>query len=109
MLAAMDCEHARRARTALGHERGQVAVLLVGGLLAMVVGGFVLGAVRTGWRGMGRAARRGSRGARRRSGHAGFLSAAVRAGVVARRPNPRHLEKEAYLARGRAAAMRSPT
>ena len=35
-------------RVGAGSERGQVAVLLVGGLLALLVGAFVLGAVASG-------------------------------------------------------------
>jgi soluble lytic murein transglycosylase-like protein len=107
MLAAMNCEHASRARTALGHERGQVAVLLVGGLLAMVAGAFVLGAVAQG---MGRHA------AAQRAADLGALAGAraMRAAyprlfepaILRRRPNPQHLEKQAYLALGRAAATR---
>ena len=87
--------------------RGQVAVLLVGGLLAVGVGALVLGAVASALgtrdsaqRAADLAALAGAR-AMRESYDRLFEPARVRG-----RPNPRHLEKDAYVALGRAAAVR---
>jgi hypothetical protein len=96
-----------RQHLSLAGAGGQVAVLLVGGLLAVVTGALVLGAVA---RGMGVAD-----GAQR----AADLSALAAAGamhaayprlfepaVVDGEANPRHLEKAVYLALGRGMAAR---
>ena len=87
--------------------RGQVAVLLVGGLLAVGLGALVLGAVARGLgvrddaqRAADLAALAGAR-AMRGSYDRLFEPARIRG-----RTNPRHLEKHAYVARGRAAAVR---
>ena len=82
-------------------------MLLVGGLLALLVGAFVLGAVAEG---MGR------QSAAQRAADLGALAGAraMRAAyprlfepaVVRRRVNPRHLGKAAYLELGRSAAVR---
>jgi Transglycosylase SLT domain/D-alanyl-D-alanine carboxypeptidase/Putative Flp pilus-assembly TadE/G-like len=92
-----------RARDA----RGQVAVLLVGGLLAVGVGALVLGAVARGLE---------TRDAAQRAADLAALAGAraMRESYdrlfepprVAGRPNPRHLDKDAYVALGRAAAAR---
>ena len=88
-------------------EGGQVAILLVGGLLAVVMGALVLGAVARGL-GTGYAAQRAADlaalGAARamRDSYARLFEPAVIGG----RANPRHLEKDAYLTLGRAAAVR---
>jgi hypothetical protein len=93
----------RRVRT----ERGQVAVLLVGGLLAVLVGAFVPGAVAQGVGGQAAAQRaadlgrwRGARAIRAEYARL-FEPPALR-----RRANPQHLEKAAYLEIGRTAAVR---
>ena len=88
-------------------QRGQVAVLLVGGLLAVVAGGLVLGAVARGL---------GTRDAAQRAADLAALGGAramresytrlFEPPIVGGRSNPRHLEKDAYLALGRAAAVR---
>ena len=88
-------------------ERGQIAVLLVGGLLAVAVGALVLGAVARGV---------GTRDAAQRAADLAALSGAramresyarlFEPPVIGGRVNPRHLEKDAYLALGRAAAVR---
>jgi hypothetical protein len=87
--------------------RGQVAVLLVGGLLAVGVGALVLGAVARGLE---------TRDAAQRAADLAALAGAramresydrlFEPARLAGRPNPRHLEKDAYLALGRAAAVR---
>jgi hypothetical protein len=87
--------------------RGQVAVLLVGGLLAVGLGALVLGAV---------AAALGTRDSAQRAADLAALAGAraMRESFerlfepirIRGRPNPRHLEKEAYVALGRAAAVR---
>jgi hypothetical protein len=96
-----------RAARMLRGERGQVAVLLVGGLLAVALGGLVLGAVARGL---------GARDAARRAADLAALAGAramresyprlFEPPVTGGRPNPRHLEKDAYLGLGRAAAVR---
>ena len=92
----------QRARS----EPGQASVLVVGGLVALVLGALVLGLRRArGWAGGAGAAGGGPRRAGRGAGDARRLRAAVRARL--RRPavpGPRHLSKAAYLALGRAAA-----
>jgi hypothetical protein len=91
-----------------GEQRGQALLLLVAALAAVSVGAFVLGAVA---RGIGR------QGADQRAADLAALSGAraMRAAYerlfepafIADVPNPRHLEKTAYLALGRAAAERT--
>ena len=88
-------------------ERGQIAILLVGGLLAVAVGGLVLGALARGL---------GTRDAAQRAADLAALGGAramresyarlFEPPVIAGRRNPRHLDKDAYLALGRAAAVR---
>jgi hypothetical protein len=88
-------------------ERGQVAILLVGGLLAVAVGGLVLGAFARGL---------GTRDAAQRAADLAALGGAramresyarlFEPPVIGRRLNPNHLGKDAYLALGRAAAAR---
>src|SRR5215207_4068840 len=95
-----------RGRAVRG-ERGQIAVLLIGGLLAVAVGGLVLGAFARGL---------GTREAAQRAADLGALGGARAMHEAYWRlfepplsgglPNPRHLEKGAYLALGRAAAVR---
>ena len=91
----------------LGQESGQVAILLVGGLLAVVVGGFVLGAFARGLdtraaaqQAADLAALGGARAMR------DSYSRLFEPPVVDGRPNGRHLDKDAYLALGRSTAER---
>ncbi|HTE60095.1 MAG TPA: transglycosylase SLT domain-containing protein [Solirubrobacteraceae bacterium] len=87
--------------------RGQVAVLLVGGLLAVGVGALVLGAV---------ASALGTRDAAQRAADLGALAGAramresyerlFEPARIRGRRNLRHLEKEAYVEIGRVAAQR---
>ena len=87
-------------------ERGQVAVLLVGGLLAVLVGALVLGAVGEGMARQSAAQRAADLGAL--AGARAMRAAYPRLfepAVVRRRANPRHLEKRAYLDLGRRAAV----
>ena len=82
-------------------------MLLVGGLLAVVVGGLVLGTVARGLE---------TRAAAQRAADLGALAGAramresygrlFEPPLIDGRPNPRHLEKDAYLALGRTAAVR---
>jgi len=91
----------------LSRQCGQVAVLLVGGLLAVAVGALVLGGVARGL---------GTRDAAQRAADLAALGGAramhasyarlFEPAVIQGRPNPRHLEKDDYLALGRAAAVR---
>lgn len=86
-------------------EDGQALLLLVGALAAVLVGAFVLGAVARGV---------GAEGRDQRAADLGALAGAraMRAAydrlfepqAIAGRPNPRHLERRAYLEIGRAAA-----
>jgi Transglycosylase SLT domain/D-alanyl-D-alanine carboxypeptidase/Putative Flp pilus-assembly TadE/G-like len=88
-------------------ERGQIAILLVGGLLAVLVGGLILGAVARGL---------GTRDAAQRAADLAALGGAramhdsferlFEPRIIDGRPNPRHLAKDAYVALGRAAAER---
>ncbi len=88
-------------------QRGQIAVLLIGGLLAVALGGLVLGALARGL---------GTRDAAQRAADLAALGGAralresygrlFEPPVIGGRANPRHLEKDEYLARGRAAAVR---
>jgi hypothetical protein len=93
----------RGARSA----RGQATILVIGGLAGIVIAAIVVGAVA---RAVGREAA---------SQRAADLAAVAGARVmhenygrlfepayIRRRPNPNHLEKSAYLALGRAAALR---
>jgi hypothetical protein len=85
---------------------GQALVLVLGGLLAVVLGALVLGGVARGI---------GSGGERQRAADLAALAGAralhgayarvFEPSVLAGRPNPRHLERAAYLALGRAAAV----
>jgi predicted lipid-binding transport protein (Tim44 family) len=91
-------------------ERGQVAVLLLGGLVAVALGGLVLGTLTRGLGaldGAQRAADLGALGAARamRESYARLFEPPVIAG----RTNPRHLDKDAYLALGRRAGARVAT
>ena len=82
-------------------------MLLVGGLLAVVVGGLVLGTVARALE---------TRAAAQRAADLGALAGAramresygrlFEPPLIDGRPNPRHLEKDAYLALGRTAAVR---
>jgi soluble lytic murein transglycosylase-like protein len=97
----------RLRRHPLRGETGQIAVLLVGGLVAVAIGGLVLGALARGL---------GSRDAAQRAADLAALAGAramresydrlFEPPVVEGRANPRHLEKDEYLAVGRAAAKR---
>jgi soluble lytic murein transglycosylase-like protein len=87
---------------------GQASLLLVGGLAAVLVGVLVLGAVA---RGVGREA-----AAQRAADLAALAGAAAmhdsysrlfEPAVLDDRPNPRHLERDDYLALARAAAERT--
>ena len=88
-------------------ESGQALLLLVGVLAAVLVGAFVLGAVARGV---------GAEGRDQRAADLGALAGAraMRAAydrlfeppTIAGRPNPRHLERGAYLGLGRDAATR---
>jgi Transglycosylase SLT domain/D-alanyl-D-alanine carboxypeptidase len=89
-------------------QAGQASILVVGGLVALVLGALVLGLVA---RGGGREAR-----AQRAADLAALAAARAMHDAYARlfepvfadraRPGPRHLSKTAYLALGRAAAER---
>ena len=97
----------RGARLGAASARGQVAVLVVGGLLAVALGALVLGAVAKGL---------GTRDAAQRAADLAALGGAramhdaydrlFEPAFLGGRPNPRHLDREAYLALGRAAAVR---
>ena len=87
--------------------RGQVAILLVGGLMAVGAGAVVLGAFAAGVGGRDTAQRAADLGAL--AGARAMHDAYDRLFEPARlggRPNPRHLDKPAYVALGRAAAIR---
>jgi soluble lytic murein transglycosylase-like protein len=87
---------------------GQALLLLVGALAAVLVGAFVLGAVARGVGAQGRDQRAADLAAL--SGARAMYAAYDRLFEPARiagRPNPRHLERAAYLALGRAAALRT--
>jgi hypothetical protein len=87
--------------------RGQASVLLVGGLAGLVLAALIVGAVA---RAVGREA------AAQRAADLAAVAGAVamrdaygrlfEPALIARRPNPRHLEKVEYLAIGREAARR---
>ena len=96
----------RRARL-VREARGQVAVLLVGGLVAVGAGAVVLGAFAAGLGGRDAAQRAADLAAL--AGARAMHDAYERLFEPARiegRPNPRHLDKDAYLALGRDAATR---
>jgi hypothetical protein len=91
----------------LAATHGQASVLLVGGLAAVLVGVLVLGMVA---RGVGREA-----GAQRAADLAALAGARTmyeayprlfEPAVIEGRPNPRHLDRDRYLALARAAAKR---
>ena len=89
-------------------QRGQALLLLVGGLAAVLVGAFVLGAVARGVGVQGRdqraadlAALSGARAMR------AAYSRLFEPAWIAGRPNPRHLERADYLALGRERALRT--
>jgi hypothetical protein len=95
------------AREGVGGEGGQALVLLVGGLVAVLAGVFVLGAVARGVGLQGEAQRAADLAAlaAARAMHAAYprlFEPAVLDGM----PNPRHMEKAAYVALARAAAGR---
>jgi hypothetical protein len=95
--------HGRRA----GGQRGQASVLLVGAMLAVVLGAFVLAAVARGGAGREGAQTAADLGAL--AGARAMLSAYPRLfepAVIDGRVNPRHLDRGAYLALGRDAARR---
>ena len=82
-------------------ERGQASVLLVGALLAVLVGGLVARVARArGGRAGGAAAGRGPRRARRRAGDARAYPRLFEPAFVGGAPNPRHLDVAAYRAAG---------
>ena len=97
----------RCARVADGGEGGQVLIGLVGGLVALVVGVFVLGAVANGVGAQGSAQRAADLGALAgaRAMHAAYPRLFEPA-VVDGAANPRHLEKAAFIALARTAASR---
>jgi hypothetical protein len=88
-------------------ESGQIAILLVGGLVAVALGGLILGAFARGL---------GARDAAQRAADLAALGGAramresyerlFEPPAIDGRANPRHLEKDAYLALGRSAAER---
>lgn len=87
-------------------ERGQALVLLLGGLAAVLVGAFVLGAIAQGV---------GAAGGAQRAADLGALAGAramqdawprlFEPTTLAGRPNPRHLSRAAYVALARRAAV----
>src|SRR5207248_11500492 len=89
-------------------EEGQALLLLIAALAAVLIGAFVLGAVARGV---------GAEGRDQRAADLAALAGAraMRAAydrlfeppTIAGRPNPRHLERGAYLALGRDAATRT--
>ena len=98
---------ARFAHETLRDARGQIAVLLMGGLVAVGAGAVVLGAFAAGLGGRDAAQRAADLAAL--AGARAMHDAYERLFEPARlggRPNPRHLEKAAYVALGRAAAER---
>ena len=96
----------RRARL-VREARGQVAVLLVGGLVAVGAGAVVLGGFAAGLGRRDAAQRAADLAALAGASDARCLRAALRAGTDRRTPpNPRHLDKDAYVALGRDAATR---
>jgi Transglycosylase SLT domain/D-alanyl-D-alanine carboxypeptidase len=104
--ASLDGRHDTPRSARATDARGQVAVLLVGGLLAVALGALVLGAVARGL---------GTRDAAQRAADLAALAGAraMQASYhrlfeptrLGRRPNPLHLAKRAYVELGRAAAV----
>ncbi len=96
----------RAAYEALRGEGGQAAILVLGLLIAVLLGAFVLGGVARGL-GLqgdqqGAADLAALAGARAMHGAYGGL---FEPAVVAGRPNPAHVERAEYLRRGREAAL----
>ena len=88
-------------------EAGQALLLLVAAMAAVLVGAFVLGAVARGVGAEGRDQRAADLGAL--AGARAMRTAYDRLfepPTIAGHPNPRHLERNAYLELGRAAATR---
>ena len=106
MIARRAEEGGRRPRL-VNDACGQVAVLVIGGLVAVATGAVVLGAFAAGLGGRDAAQRAADLGALAgaRAMHDAYerLFAPVR---LDGRANPRHLEKAAYVALGREAAER---
>ena len=106
MSARSTADGGRRPRL-VDNARGQVAVLLVGGLVAVAAGAVVLGAFAAGLGGRDAAQRAADlaalAGARAMHDAYERLFAPIQ---LDGRPNPRHLEKAAYVALGRDAAVR---
>ena len=111
MTARLRCPRAGRdgggGSRAARDRRGQIAVLLVGGLLAVAAGALVLGSLAAGLGARDRAQRAADLaalgGARAMHDAYGRL---FEPALVAGRPNPRRLDKAGYLALGRAATHR---
>jgi soluble lytic murein transglycosylase-like protein len=88
-------------------EAGQIAILMIGGLIAVALGGLILGAFARGL---------GTRDAAQRAADLAALGGAramresyerlFEPAVIGGRPNPRHLEKDAYVEVGRDVAVR---
>src|SRR4051812_8178035 len=97
----------RASLKAAAGEGGQVLVLLVGALVAVLAGVFVLGAVAHGVGRQGEAQRAADLGALAgaRAMHAAYPRLFEPA-VIDGAANPRHLEKAAYVALAREAAER---
>ncbi len=95
-------------RSRAGGEAGQATILLVGLLLAVLVGALVLGGVARGI---------GARGDAQRAADLAALAGAramhdaypglFEPAMLGRAPNPAHVERADYIARGRAAALRT--
>ncbi len=94
-----------RSRACRSSADGQAAVLLVGAMLAILAGALVLGAVARGIgvRSEGQRSADLAALAGARAMHAAYPRLFEPA-LVRGRPNPRHLDKADYLARGRRAA-----
>jgi hypothetical protein len=95
-----------RSRFFRGGSEGQVSVLVLAALLAVVAGGFVLGATGRGLQAEGEAQRAADLAAL--AGARAMLDAYPRLFEPAEidgRPNPRHLTRGAYLRLGREAAL----
>ena len=96
----------RRRRRRLADEHGQAVVLLVGVLVAVLVGALVLGGVARGI---------GARGASQRAADLAALAGAwamrdayprlFTPATIGGRPNPTHIERTGYLALARRAAV----
>jgi hypothetical protein len=94
------------SRFGISRQGGQAALLLLGALGFVLVGALILGAIAAGVGKQGRdqraadlAALAGARAMR--AAYPGLFEPAAIGG----RPNPRHVEKAEYLARGREAAL----